>query len=167
MLVVTGGGGFIGSVLTARLNAAGHDDIVIVDRFGEGEKWRNIAKPDFCEIMTIERLMDWLECFGGSVDAVFHLGAISSTTVVDADTVIAANLNYSIALWLWCAQIGKRLVYASSSAAPCSDCSPTPPRSGARPTPRLSIAPSPRPRPAYASPPTAACAARKLRLILS
>ncbi|MGH7039585.1 MAG: NAD-dependent epimerase/dehydratase family protein, partial [Stellaceae bacterium] len=39
MLVVTGGGGFIGSVLTARLNAAGYDRIIIVDRFGESEKW--------------------------------------------------------------------------------------------------------------------------------
>jgi ADP-L-glycero-D-manno-heptose 6-epimerase len=116
MLVVTGGGGFIGSVLTARLNAAGHDDIIIVDRFGESEKWRNIAKRDFCEIVAIERLMEWLERFGKGVDAVFHMGAISSTTVVDADMVIAANLNYSIALWRWCTRTGKRLVYASSAA---------------------------------------------------
>ena len=116
MLVVTGGGGFIGSVLTARLNAAGRGDIVIVDRFGKSEKWRNIAKRDFCEIVAIERLMEWLERFGSDVDAVFHMGAISSTTVVDADEVISANLNYSIALWRWCARTGKRLVYASSAA---------------------------------------------------
>jgi len=38
MLVVTGGGGFIGSVLAAELNAAGRADLVIVDRFGSGEK---------------------------------------------------------------------------------------------------------------------------------
>jgi len=43
-LVVTGGGGFIGSVLVWALNEAGHADIVIVDRFGHGDKWRNIAK---------------------------------------------------------------------------------------------------------------------------
>src|SRR5579884_450678 len=116
MLVVTGGGGFIGSVLTARLNEAGYQDIVIVDRFGTSEKWRNIAKRDFCEIVAIDRLMDWLERFGGAVAAVFHLGAISSTTFADADQVIATNLNYSIALWRWCAEAQKRLVYASSAA---------------------------------------------------
>lgn len=116
MIVVTGGGGFIGSVLTARLNAAGYDDIVIVDRFGESEKWRNIARRDFCEIVAIERLMEWLDRHGEDVEAIFHLGAISSTWVVDADAVIAANLNSSIALWRWCARAGKRLVYASSAA---------------------------------------------------
>jgi ADP-L-glycero-D-manno-heptose 6-epimerase len=116
MLVVTGGGGFIGSVLTARLNDAGYQDIVIVDRFGTSEKWRNIAKRDFCEIVAIERLEDWLERFGAAVEAVFHLGAISSTTFVDADQVIATNLNYSIALWRWCSEAQKRLVYASSAA---------------------------------------------------
>jgi ADP-L-glycero-D-manno-heptose 6-epimerase len=116
MLVVTGGGGFIGSVLTARLNAAGYGDIVIVDRFGEGEKWRNIARRDFCEIVAIERLMEWLERFGDDVEAIFHLGAISSTWAVDADAVIAANLSSPIALWRWCARARKRLVYASSAA---------------------------------------------------
>jgi ADP-L-glycero-D-manno-heptose 6-epimerase len=116
MLVVTGGGGFIGSVLTARLNAAGYCDIVIVDRFGETDKWRNIAKRDFCEILAIDRLGNWLERFGDAVEAVFHLGAISATTIIDADAVIAANLNSSIALWRWCTQAQKRLIYASSAA---------------------------------------------------
>jgi ADP-L-glycero-D-manno-heptose 6-epimerase len=60
--------------------------------------------------------MDWLEHFGDDVEAVFHLGAISSTTFVDADAVIAANLNYSIGLWRWCTCAEKRLIYASSAA---------------------------------------------------
>ncbi len=116
MLVVTGGGGFIGSVLAAHLNAAGYADVVIVDRFGETEKWRNIAKRDFFEIVAIDRLWDWLERFGERVDAVFHLGANSSTTATDGDAVIASNLNYSIEMWRWCARAGKPLIYASSGA---------------------------------------------------
>ena len=116
MLVITGGGGFIGSVLAAGLNEAGHADIVIVDRFGDSEKWRNIARRDFFEIVAIDRLWEWLERFGSRVEAVFHLGAISATTVTDADAVIAHNLTYSMALWRWCADAGKRLIYASSAA---------------------------------------------------
>jgi ADP-L-glycero-D-manno-heptose 6-epimerase len=116
MLIVTGGGGFIGSVLAARLNAAGYSDLVIVDRFGTSEKWRNIARREFCAIVAIDRLWDWLERFGPGVEAVFHLGANSSTTATDADSVIESNLNYSIALWRWCAGAGKRLIYASSAA---------------------------------------------------
>src|SRR5579884_2857719 len=116
MLVVTGAGGFIGSVLAARLNEEGHADLVIVDRFGNGDKWRNIAKRDFAEILTVEGLLPWLERHGGAVEAVFHLGANSSTTARDADEIIAANLNYTIALWRWCAAAGKPLIYASSAA---------------------------------------------------
>ena len=116
MLVVTGGGGFIGSVLVWALNEAGRADIVIADRFGHGDKWRNIAKRDFFEIVTIEGLPSWFDRFGGEVEAVFHLGANSSTTETDADHIIETNVNASIGLWRWCAAHGKSLIYASSAA---------------------------------------------------
>ena len=116
MLVVTGGGGFIGSVLAATLNDAGRSDLVIVDRFGTGDKWRNIAKRDFCDIVLVDRFPAWLERYGAEVEAVFHLGANSSTFANDADEIIATNLNASIALWRWCATAGKPLIYASSAA---------------------------------------------------
>jgi ADP-L-glycero-D-manno-heptose 6-epimerase len=116
MLVITGGAGFIGSVLAARLNEAGHSDLVIVDRLGSGEKWRNIAKRDVFEIVPIDGLLEWLDQFGTRVEAVFHLGANSSTTATDADEIVATNLNYSVALWRWCAAAGKRLIYASTAA---------------------------------------------------
>jgi ADP-L-glycero-D-manno-heptose 6-epimerase len=116
MLVVTGGGGFIGSVLVWALNEAGHSDIVIVDRFGTDDKWRNIAKRDFFEIVTMEGEAAWLDRYGREVEAVFHLGANSSTTERDADHIIATNLNSSIAWWRWCTAHGKKLIYASSAA---------------------------------------------------
>jgi ADP-L-glycero-D-manno-heptose 6-epimerase len=116
MLVITGGGGFIGSVLGAALNDAGRADLVIVDRFGTGDKWRNIAKRDFAEIVPVEGLALWLDRYGAEVEAVFHLGANSSTFENDADEIIATNLNASIALWRWCATAGKPLIYASSAA---------------------------------------------------
>src|SRR5947209_8088083 len=99
MLVITGGGGFIGSALGAGLNDWGRSDLVIVDRFGTGDKWRNIAKRDFFEIVPVEELFAWLDRFGAEVEAVFHLGANSSTTFADADQIIATNLNSSIAIW--------------------------------------------------------------------
>jgi ADP-L-glycero-D-manno-heptose 6-epimerase len=116
MIVITGGSGFIGSVLAALLNEEGRSDLVIVDRFGTGDKRRNIAKRDFFEIVPVDGLFTWLDRFGEKVEAVFHLGAISSTTFHDADVIIAGNLNYSTALWRWCAAAGKPLIYASSAA---------------------------------------------------
>src|SRR4051812_12662061 len=116
MLVITGGGGVIGSALAAALNEEGRADLVIVDRFGSGEKWRNIAKRDFFEIVSIEGLFAWLGRFRDKVEAVFHLGANSSTFETDADAIIATNLNYTVALWRWGAEAGRPLIYASSAA---------------------------------------------------
>ena len=116
MLIITGGGGFIGSVLAWALNEAGRADIVIVDRFGTDEKWRNIAKRDFFEILTIDAVPTWLDRYGSEVDAVFHLGANSSTTENDADLVISTNLNSSVGWWRWCSAYRKPLIYASSAA---------------------------------------------------
>jgi ADP-L-glycero-D-manno-heptose 6-epimerase len=116
MLVVTGGGGFIGSVVVALLNAAGYEDIVIVDNFGTSDKWRNIAKRDFADIVPVQGLLRWLTRFGPEVEAVFHLGANSSTTAADADDVIASNLNTSIELWRWCTHQKIKLIYVSSAA---------------------------------------------------
>ncbi|MFM8437122.1 MAG: NAD-dependent epimerase/dehydratase family protein, partial [Candidatus Kapaibacterium sp.] len=39
MIVVTGGAGFIGSAYVEKLNREGVQDILIVDRLGEGGKW--------------------------------------------------------------------------------------------------------------------------------
>ena len=116
MLVITGGGGFIGSVLGAALNEAGRADLVLVDHFGSDGKWRNIAKRDFHEIVPIDGLFGWLERNRAAVEAVFHLGANSSTTANDADAIIAGNLNYTVALFRWCAANRKKLIYASSAA---------------------------------------------------
>ena len=58
--------------------------------------------------MPAEALFDWLERFGDAVETVFHLGAISETTFADADEMIRNNLNYSIALWRWCAARRKK-----------------------------------------------------------
>lgn len=116
MLVITGAGGFIGSVLAAHLNETGRSDLVIVDHFGTGEKWRNIAKREFFEIVPIDALFSWLDRFGERVEGVFHLGANSSTTATDADQIIATNLNYSIAVWRWCVAARTKLIYASSAA---------------------------------------------------
>ncbi|MGE5270507.1 MAG: ADP-glyceromanno-heptose 6-epimerase [Thiohalocapsa sp.] len=116
MLVITGGGGFIGSVLCAALNEEGRSDLVIVDRFGRGDKWRNIAKRDFAEIVPPDAMPAWLERWGGEVEAVFHLGANASTFADDADEIIATNLNASIFWWRWCTAQRRKLIYASSAA---------------------------------------------------
>jgi ADP-L-glycero-D-manno-heptose 6-epimerase len=117
MLVITGGAGFIGSNLVAALEARGEAaDLVVCDRLESGEKWRNIAKRELAAIMPPEELLGFLDKHAGSVLAIFHLGAISSTTEADADLIVRTNFTLSLALWEWCAAHEVPFLYASSAA---------------------------------------------------
>ncbi len=116
MIIVTGGAGFIGSNIVAALEARGETEIVVCDSLGRGDKWRNIAKRDLIGILPPESLFDFLEGQHGTIDAVFHMGAISSTTATDADLVISNNVDFSLKLWEWCAIADARFIYASSAA---------------------------------------------------
>ncbi len=117
MIIVTGGGGFIGSNLLAALEQSHPTSpLVVCDRFGDGDKWRNIAKRSLAAVVPPEDLTGWLADNGPDVRAVCHLGAESSTTATDADAVIANNFTFSQDLWRWCTRSHVPLIYASSAA---------------------------------------------------
>ena len=118
MILVTGGAGFIGSVLHAALYARGLHTVV-VDRLGaglgDGQKWRNLAAHPPHRIVHPDALDAFL-AEAPPIELVFHLGAISETTATDADLVWHTNVELSWRLWQWCATHGARFIYASSAA---------------------------------------------------
>jgi ADP-L-glycero-D-manno-heptose 6-epimerase len=115
---VTGGAGFIGSNIVARLARRGDADVVVCDRLREAAsgKWRNIAKHDVADIVAPDALERWLSSNGEDVIGVVHMGAISSTTETDADLIVESNFRLSKRIWDWCAEEETPLVYASSAA---------------------------------------------------
>jgi ADP-L-glycero-D-manno-heptose 6-epimerase len=117
-ILVTGGAGFIGSNLVAGLTAAGEYDIAVCDRLGAADdgKWRNLSKHPIADFIAPEAMFDWLAAHAGEVEAVIHMGAISSTTEPDADLIVHTNFTLSKDVWTWCAANGARLIYASSAA---------------------------------------------------
>jgi ADP-L-glycero-D-manno-heptose 6-epimerase len=115
LIVVTGGAGFIGSHIVNYLAELGLG-VVISDRFGSGDKWRNIASAQLYDVVRPEMLSQWLECHSGKVAAIVHMAAISSTTETDIDRFVANNIRLTLDLWDWCAANATRLVYASSAA---------------------------------------------------
>jgi len=115
LIVVTGGAGFIGSHIVNHLDALGLR-VVISDRLGSGDKWRNIAAARLYDLVRPELLSEWLEHHSDKVSAVVHMAAISSTTETDIDRFVADNIRVTLDLWEWCAANATRLIYASSAA---------------------------------------------------
>jgi len=115
LIVVTGGAGFIGSHIVNHLAELGLR-VVISDRFGSGDKWRNIATARLYDLVRPEMLSDWLDHHSDKVSAIVHMAAISSTTETDIDRFVANNIRLPLDLGEWCAPNATRLIYASSAA---------------------------------------------------
>lgn len=116
MIIVTGGAGFIGSNLVAGLQDRGLTDIVVCDWLGSADKWRNIAGRELRDIVKPQWIFDYLNSHAGEIEAIFHMGAISSTTETDADLIAETNVALPRRLWKWCGAHGVRFIYASSAA---------------------------------------------------
>ncbi len=114
MFLVTGGAGFIGSNIVASLNEAGRADIAVNDVLGSGGKWHNLAARQLADFVPAADLLRWLE--GRKLDAVLHMGAISSTTATDGDAVMENNFGLSLRLLDWCTATSTPFIYASSAA---------------------------------------------------
>jgi ADP-L-glycero-D-manno-heptose 6-epimerase len=117
-VVVTGGAGFIGSNIVAELTASGLYDVVVCDRLRSADsgKWRNLAKHPITDFIAPESLFAWLDAHTAGVEAIVHMGAVSSTVEPDADRIIHTNFTLSRDLWTWSVAHGVRLIWASSAA---------------------------------------------------
>ncbi len=123
MLVVTGGAGFIGSALVAALNARGRSDILVVDDFGDGPKWKNLRGKRFLDVVTPEAFARDLTAgvYDGQsgdrrIEGILHIGAITDTSFPDMDALYVRNVRYTRTLALWAMAQDVRFVYASSAS---------------------------------------------------
>ena len=114
-IIVTGGAGFIGSAIVWWLSELGRDDIVIVDRLDETDKWKNLPPLRFADYIDADDFFDDLHDHRDA-GCIFHLGACSSTTERDADYMIRNNYEYTRDLSEFAIANGIRFIYASSAA---------------------------------------------------
>lgn len=114
-IIVTGGAGFIGSAVVWRLNELGIDDILIVDRMDDTDKWKNLVPLRFDDYVDADDLLNELDLHEDA-DCIFHLGACSSTTERDSNYLIRNNFEYTKMLSLWAVTNKVRFIYASSAA---------------------------------------------------
>jgi ADP-L-glycero-D-manno-heptose 6-epimerase len=123
--VVTGAAGFIGSALAYRLNQLGHDNLILVDALGTDARWKNLVPLRYADYVDRKDFLDGIlagRYDESGIEAVFHLGACSSTTESDAGFLLRNNFEYTKHLAQWCASHKTRgrkpvrLIYASSAA---------------------------------------------------
>ncbi len=116
-VLVTGGAGFIGSALVWALNRRGCENIVVCDRLGTDEKWRNLTPLKFADYLEADDLRPRLASGAlGKFDCILHLGACSATTERDGSYLIRNNYEFTKDLAAWSLANGARFLYASSAA---------------------------------------------------
>ncbi len=113
-IAVTGGAGFIGSNLTARLLSEGHE-VVVVDNFDTGSKevaellMRRGAKVHGGRSSFLTRL--------GEFDAIFHLGMPSSSPMYrENPSLVASVVSEATDILEYARKVGCRVIFASTSS---------------------------------------------------
>ena len=116
MIILTGGGGMIGSMIAWHLNTQmNFDYFVIVDDLVNEQQENNFKKRKFIEYIAKDDLEKYLND-KKNVSAVIHMGAISATTESNFNRLLQSNIRFSQALWHWCAENKVPFIYASSAA---------------------------------------------------
>lgn len=119
MIIVTGAAGFIGSNLILGLNKLGHKNIIAVDDLKDGTKFKNLVDceiEDYLDKTVFLRLVLEEEDLLGDIEAVFHMGACSTTTEWDGKFMMENNYEYSKILLHYCLEQAIPYIYASSAA---------------------------------------------------
>jgi ADP-L-glycero-D-manno-heptose 6-epimerase len=120
-ILVTGGGGFVGSNLALHLEKESHD-VVVLDDFSSGnaENLVDFAGEVISESIVTVNLDKFAE-----VDVIFHSAAITDTTVTDERLMRSVNVEGFKRFLEFAVKRRKKLVYASSAAVYGSATAPT------------------------------------------
>lgn len=122
LIIITGAAGFIGSALAWRLNNMGRTRLLLIDHLGATtQKWKNLVPLRYDDYMEKSNFLEAIsagEFNDVEIEAVFHLGACSSTLEADASYLSINNYEYSKRIAAWCLNRANpiRFIYASSAA---------------------------------------------------
>lgn len=114
-LIVTGGAGQPGHALVRALNECGEENILIVDRLGTGDRWRNLQGLRFADLIDPATFMARVrEDRAPTPSTLFNL--FSTTSAEGADELVARNLGDARTLCEWCLKSGGRFIHASCAS---------------------------------------------------
>jgi ADP-L-glycero-D-manno-heptose 6-epimerase len=116
MILVTGGFGLIGSNIIRNLNKRGKNNIFVVDDLTDGRKYKNLVDCEFDEYFDKDTFFEHAEKLWDKITAIYHEGAISSTTEWDGKKVMESNYFFSDKLLAKAMEHKIPFSYASSAS---------------------------------------------------
>jgi ADP-L-glycero-D-manno-heptose 6-epimerase len=112
MIVLTGAGGFIGSVILGYLNKQGIEDIVVFDDLPTGDQFRNLVGKKYISLHSTDEMFE----NASNIDAVIHFGANSSTLEKNWSEIYRTNVLSTRAWNRLCRENNIPFIFASSAA---------------------------------------------------
>lgn len=117
MIIVTGGAGFIGRNLIARLNKIQKKNILVVDNLKNGIKYKNLIGLHISDyIDKSDFIHDLVNGSYKQIEIIFHEGACSNTVEWNGRYMMRNNYQYSKKLLHYCIQHSIPFIYASSAS---------------------------------------------------
>ncbi len=112
MIVLTGAGGFIGSVILGYLNKQGIKDILLFDDLPIQDQFKNLIGKQYTSLHSAEEIFGNMQ----DIDAVIHFGADSSTLEKNWSKLYKTNV-LSTRVWnKICLEKDIPFIFASSAA---------------------------------------------------
>lgn len=112
MIILTGAGGFIGSVILKYLNLQNINDIIIVDDLPSSSQFRNLVEKQYLKILSSRDALELTD----SIDAVIHFGANSSTLETNWKSIYKTNIVSTRNWHNFAKKQNAKFIFASSAA---------------------------------------------------
>jgi ADP-L-glycero-D-manno-heptose 6-epimerase len=112
MIILTGAGGFIGSVVLGYLNSQQITDIIIVDDLPYQNQYKNLIGKQYKKLVSI----DDIELMDEDITGVVHIGANANTLEKDWSSIYTTNVKSTRKWNAFCKQRKIPFIFTSSAS---------------------------------------------------
>ena len=111
MIILTGAGGFIGSVVLGYLNSQRVTDIIIVDDLPYENQYKNLIGKQYNRLVSI----DDIDVIDENITGVIHIGANANTLETNWSSIYATNVKSTRKWNVFCKQRKIPFIFTSSA----------------------------------------------------